>query len=275
MLHKIIFCVVLVVCSVKSINAQIYAEGTILSDESEFVCNRSGPQCADDCTTLMLCAAESMTPFANVSCAKSTPSLPYCVSNTCSSTPGNCSSALPFRCTSAGVFPDPNDCRRYRHCNESNAESTAYICPLGFVFNSKINLCEFTKSSHHSSKICNTVDCSRKTNEVAEYKPNRAFFSFCFVDSDGVRETIMFKCENEEYEIYDVSKNMCTFNCKKSGYYQDPSNCENYYVCSPSSGGFKAEKIPCPTGYYFDGTKCTKDSSKCIPGSLMEDSTEE
>lgn len=167
---------------------------------------------------------------------------------------------------------DPTDCTRYRYCDESNAESIIFVCPPGYQFNSKINICEIKKPH---SKFCSTVDCSQKSNEVIVYKANPAYFAFCLVDlADGVRETIMFKCDYEQYEIYDPAENMCKFNCKSAGHFQDPSDCNSYYVCSAASfGNYKAERIQCPSMYYFDGERCTTDSSKCIAGSLIEASS--
>lgn len=129
------------------------------------------------------------------------------------------------------------------------------------------------KSSH--SKICNIVDCSHKSNEVVVYRANPAYFTFCFVDpTDGTRETIMFKCDFEEYQIYDPAENVCKFHCKSAGHFQDPSDCNSYYVCSAASlGTYKSERIQCPSTYYFDGVKCTKDSSNCSPESLGETSS--
>lgn len=168
--------------------------------------------------------------------------------------------------------PDPNDCTRYRQCEESNAESTIFVCPAGYLYNSKINICEIKKSH---SKFCNTVDCSQKSNEVVVYKANPAYFAFCFVDlTEGTRETIMFKCDLEQYEIYDPVENACKFNCKSAGHFQDPSDCNSYYVCSAASlGTYKSDKFQCPSMYYFDGERCTTDSSKCIPGSMAVESS--
>lgn len=162
---------------------------------------------------------------------------------------------------------DPTDCTRFRECKASNAESDIGHCPKGFLFNSKLNTCEMGRSSH--SKICSTIDCSRKTNEVVVYKPNPAYYAFCYVNLEtGARETLMFKCEFE-HEIYDLSQKMCTFNCKSAGHFQDPLDCNFYYVCSAASlGTFKAERFECPVNYYFDGTRCTTDTSKCSPESL-------
>lgn len=81
----------------------------------------------------------------------------------------------------------------------------------------------------------------------------------------------MFKCEFEKYEVYDPAENICKFNCKSSGYFQDPMDCNSYYVCTAASlGTYKSERIQCPATYYFDGAKCTKDSSNCSPESLGE-----
>ncbi|KAG4080392.1 hypothetical protein HA402_010460 [Bradysia odoriphaga] len=118
------------------------------------------------------------------------------------------------------------------------------------------------------SQLCNTVDCSQKTNEVVVYRSNPSYYAFCFVDPDtSRRETMMFKCDSDD-QLYDPNQGECVFNCKKAGHFQDPTNCYYYYVCSASLGTFKAERIKCPPNYYFDGERCTTDLSKCSPEAL-------
>lgn len=43
-----------------SVDAQIYANGTILKDEPDFMCSKSGPQCAEDCVSLLVGTTSSL-----------------------------------------------------------------------------------------------------------------------------------------------------------------------------------------------------------------------
>lgn len=164
------------------------------------------------------------------------------------------------------IVSDPSNCSRYLYCDENSVgtEGTAFECAQGFFYNSLMSICQFGKISSHS-KMCNVVDCSDKTNEVVVYRSNPTYYAFCYVDPDtSRRETMMFMCDSSD-EIYDPREHDCVFRCKRAGHYQDPTNCHYYYVCS---GNLKAERIKCPPNYYFDGTRCTTDNSKCSPEAL-------
>lgn len=68
--------------------------------------NLSGPYCAEDCKTLMICLG-STTPEYLSSCPKYADNAPYCVGGRCTASPNmtdpNCKSN--FKCTSDGTFP--------------------------------------------------------------------------------------------------------------------------------------------------------------------------
>lgn len=65
-----------------------------------------GPCCSSDCKTFMVCIGAD-TPNYQMPCASMSSSTPYCVGNTCTSTPNvtnsNCQAS--FVCTSEGTFP--------------------------------------------------------------------------------------------------------------------------------------------------------------------------
>lgn len=148
------------------------------------------------------------------------------------------------------------------YCDEKSIgkRGTPYECTDGF-YNAKVSFCEIGKLSHHS-KVCNTVDCTRKKNEVMVYAPNPAYFSFCYVADDGSRDTIMFKCNDAA--IFDPKEGRCRFDCKSVGTFQDPTNCLYYHVCSRGAfGTFNQVRIVCGANYFFDGKECTEDHSKC------------
>ncbi|XP_037034263.1 uncharacterized protein LOC119075546 [Bradysia coprophila] len=234
--------------------AQDYATGVQISSfatAEEPTCTKTGPECAADCSTLMICMAGDPTPLDTVLC--SSPNQ-YCVNGACTTKPtSQCTSAPSFTCTDDGVFPEPSDCTRYRTCEAG--ESSLLQCPTGFVFNSQLNVCQ------RGTLPCSKIDCSKASTSkpYIVYASNTRFYAYCIFNAGNIR-TIMFRCG--ESEIFDTSINACRLNCKAKGYYQNPSSCNEYFYCSAASAK-PSEVMACPPNYVFDGTGCNSDASKC------------
>lgn len=71
----------------------------------------------------------------------------------------------------------------------------------------------------------------------------------------------MFKCDFEQYEIFDLTTSQCKYNCKAKGNFQNPANCQQYYYCSAASA--TPTLLLCPMTYVFDGATCNADVTKC------------
>lgn len=72
----------------------------------------------------------------------------------------------------------------------------------------------------------------------------------------------MFKCPNEDFEVFDMKAKECKFKCKARGNFQNPADCRLYYYCS----GVNAQPISgeCPEDWVFDGIGCNIDADKCL-----------
>lgn len=71
----------------------------------------------------------------------------------------------------------------------------------------------------------------------------------------------MFKCPNEQFEVFDLKTTQCQFKCKAKGSFQNPDNCEEYYYCS--SANAQPLKSKCPKNWVFDGIGCNVNPEEC------------
>lgn len=252
---------VVVVVSALSIVASIDRkllgrEISTINGEAEFECtNGGGTFCADDCSTMMVCVGKNSEPVTTFPCPSPNQ---YCVGNACTSVPDpSCPNGPKFSCTSDGIFPEPGDCRRSRVCEDD--ESTLYECPVGFVYNSKTNICQ------PGNTPCTRIDCSRATavNPFIVYASNPAYFALCVNKGNGQIDTYMFKCPYEQFEIFDTSIRSCRLNCAARGNFQNPANCSEYFHCNGATASTRPTILSCPAGFVFDGTSCTSDLKRC------------
>lgn len=121
-----------------------------------------------------------------------------------------------------------------------------------------MTICEKLPSTAQS---CAKIDCSKSAGRTILHPLNPAYYAYCFDYGNGTVVPLMFKCEFEQFETFNLSIGICTFNCKAKGNFQNPANCQQYYVCSAS--GVMADLLSCPNNYVFDGIGCTADRQKC------------
>lgn len=183
------------------------------------------------------------------------------MNNTCTDKPDQdnkkCQTA--FSCTSEGVFPDPSDCTSYRYCSAQNVESVLYRCLDGYVFQSSTKMCR----RKDLPLFCETLDCSRTSNNWVLFKPNPAYYAFC-LNSTGISQVYLFKCPDEENTIYDLSIGNCVYNCQREGNFVDRTNCNGYVICSRRTGVWQALKGQCPKSYWFNNGQCEKEVKACV-----------
>lgn len=153
-------------------------------------------------------------------------------------------------------FIEPNDCKRSRVCKDG--KSKLYECPTGFVFNSRLNICQ------QGTTPCTRIDCSRApVNSYIVYASNPAFYALCLNNGNGNIQTIMFRCPNDQFEVFDTTISECRFNCAERGYFQNPNNCTEYFHCATNTASARPTLLSCPTDFVFDGNRCNSDSSTC------------
>lgn len=71
----------------------------------------------------------------------------------------------------------------------------------------------------------------------------------------------MFKCQYEDYEVFDLTTRECQFKCKAKGNFQNPASCQEYYYCSAVNA--QPILLTCADNYIFDGMGCNKNKDKC------------
>lgn len=152
------------------------------------------------------------------------------------------------------MHTDPNDCTRYRRCNDIGIISDYYQCPSGYNFNSKIGLCDNTAT-------CDVIDCSESINQVVTFKSNPRFYAFCFKDPSGRVQRPIYKCRKNF--IFSMTTNSCIHRCVAAGRFKDLKNCHAYFECSGTVGTFKWVRKVCLLNKFFDGKNCVVEHSPC------------
>lgn len=107
---------------------------------------------------------------------------------------------------------------------------------------------------HGSRKICQKITCNNKPNGYILFPANPAFYAYCSNDG-GVEKMTMYKCDDVNNYVFDLSSQQCIFNCKSVGFFPDPQNCSSYYFCEGWIK-FKFTRLHCSEGQYFNGTGC-------------------
>lgn len=147
---------------------------------------------------------------------------------------------------------DPYDCTSYYSCfNGLNSTPYRFKCPANYVYSSRLKLC----MRQVDYKTCDIVNCTGVANKFIPFIQNSAYYAFCGVPA------VMFKCADEGNFKFDPSLNDCVYNCLGAGYFVDPSNCAQFYICE--SYGAEAILQRCPLGFNFDGRRCVE-SRTCI-----------
>lgn len=163
---------------------------------------------------------------------------------------------------------DPIDCRVYHYCGAGTPDVT-YQCPNGFIYNSRLHMCEVAPTN--TTDICadRRVDCEslQNVNQMVHYPFHSAYKGFCNIRSSNSTTIIvtpfMMKCQYEDVQEFIWEMQMsCRFLCFSQGYFHNPGNCAEYYYCAGQNAD--AVTMSCPTKYVFDGTMCTMDQTKCV-----------
>lgn len=66
----------------------------------------------------------------------------------------------------------------------------------------------------------------------------------------------MFKCVDEKNYVFDTKINDCVYNCKRSGYFVNPADCSQYFICEYTGNGLNSVLQSCPIGMKFNGLQC-------------------
>ncbi|XP_046824047.1 putative uncharacterized protein DDB_G0286901 [Vespa crabro] len=192
-----------------------------------------------------------------------------CTSNSNSATPycdkdtGLCSSVASNQCLSNeficpfvdGIYPDPNNCRRYHLC--AKGYRTTNICPPNNVYDTRLQNC---KLSYYSFD-CTTVNCRGKEGQFFAYPTDDRIYGSCVEE----RPYLIGRCK--DYEKFDVNLNRCVRVCRKLEN-QYTNDCQKYIRCAEvRRGQYQPVLQYCACDQGFDKIKgiCTT-TAECLEG---------
>lgn len=85
---------------------------------------------------------------------------------------------------------------------------------------------------------------------------NAGYYGFC-----GPTQTLMFKCFDDDNELFNPATNKCEYNCRAEKIYPDQTNCIGYISCARLHGKMIATKMNCTTNFHYDDV-----AQKCVRG---------
>ncbi|XP_053674749.1 uncharacterized protein LOC128725052 [Anopheles nili] len=147
-------------------------------------------------------------------------------------------------CTGKGVFPDPQDCRKFFKCTQAGNNGRPYKCPSGYVYNSKDQSCS-------RSARCHTVQCRSNGRTFFQAFPqDHRFYAFCnFYRSRNqsiLKNVIMYKCD--EGSEFNSIANTCVFKCHREGFMAKQGDPSKYFWCRKIHGQLFGYENVCPGG---------------------------
>lgn len=166
-----------------------------------------------------------------------------------------CASALSFVCTSAGVFPDPLDCKKYYFCS-TTLVPTNMLCPDLYVFDpsrTNNNYCRFTRN-----KYCTKVSCGTTTRNIVmafKWFPIRMGSYIAACQGSATVAPRMYRCAAGFSPLLSQVPVLCNLICNGPARGEDTSDPTRYFEC------------------VFNGSKWVQQSNSCGPNEKFNAST--
>lgn len=144
---------------------------------------------------------------------------------------------LDIKCPSEGIFPYPNDCRRFYECLENDDELdddltwavVPYQCPTGMIYNPQNESCDYPQN------IVPPRKCPMDNTQAEDFDDNLS------------PETIDY--DNDEQKMPPTSNGICP----SAGYFGNPDDCSEFYQCvEDSEGKFSVIQFECPNDAIWD-----------------------
>lgn len=171
----------------------------------------------------------------------------------------------PFECTTAGLFPDPLNCKVYFRCSTSLKQFT-YTCPGISYFNENLLKCSLVV----------TPTCQEQILMNEATVPTETPFESSTVTPVTLVTTLKSPAPSVQsfptstQATTTTSKNL--FICPAPGIFADPSNCKLYYRCSTALSPFV---YVCPGKSYFNELlkKCSTVVTPDCQSQILNNST--
>ncbi|XP_058827129.1 uncharacterized protein LOC131687106 [Topomyia yanbarensis] len=156
-------------------------------------------------------------------------------------------------CTGVGIYPDPNDCRKYHYCSPTELYSWTQSCPPNYAFVYRpftSNVFPCRRISARSSN-CVKIDCSQNSL-VTAYGRSKIFYAICYINElTRQSEAVMMKC-SDGAQLDGIK---CVYRCRREGLFVYSVNPAKYYQCYYSARKLVYRLLNCPNGKVFNESK--------------------
>lgn len=158
-----------------------------------------------------------------------------------------------FVCTGEGVFPDPQDCKKYYYCASDESIADPFVCDELYVFDPsgpKNEYCRLT-----NNRYCTTAICEDKfKNIVLSYRYFPKSLGQIIASCQGTKPAIMYRCEKGFEADLKTLPVECNFICTREDKAPFPGNKQKYYACVYSGTKWEAKVKSCFSTYVFNPT---------------------
>jgi hypothetical protein len=154
---------------------------------------------------------------------------------------------------SAGVFPDPTNCKKFFLCTPDGAGDyylDDYECDDQYVFDPvgrNNDFCRFTRN-----RYCVTANCQGSTNNILLRYPG--FTGQIGVTCRKDKKPIPFRCERGFNADLDTLPVECKLDCRGSGKYPYVEDDSKYYECvyNYNTRRWEAKLKSCLRNYFYN-----------------------
>jgi hypothetical protein len=163
-----------------------------------------------------------------------------------------------FECLSAGIFPDPLDCKKYYNClvnSEGELIADGYECDNFYVFDPSSVGNDFCRLTFN--RFCVQAECTGNVkNVLLNYLNTKVqFVATC---RNG-KKPLVSKCEEGFVADLKTLPVECNVNCLGPSKFENRDDPTKYFDCIYTDLGWKATLKNCFRNYSFD-----KDVKACV-----------
>lgn len=160
--------------------------------------------------------------------------------NTCASKMG---------CRYQGIFPDPLSCNKFNNCPAKGQNSTIIPCPPKSIYDHGKRMCTTTTTACVTFAMTDTKGlCYNKDGQFVTHPNDPAVYVFCSNNTVDQLKT----CEHPDMRL-NTKTYSCEYNCRVEGFFPNPANATQFFICTKEGVNFIPEIRDCPADSLFDG----------------------
>ena len=198
--------------------------------------------------------AETETPFCDVNnfgkakCVKTQNKI-------CAETEGS-----NFDCLSAGIFPDPINCKKYYNCfddGQDGFKADVYECENFYVFDPNFIDNSYCRLTYNF--FCVQADCSGSSKNILLNYSRYTKGQYVATCRANGKPPLVTKCDEGYVADLKMIPVECKINCNGPAKYADPKESTKYLECIFDGITWKETLKSCFRDHYFD-----KISKQCV-----------